>query len=106
MLRQSGLMFEWDQAKSDKNLAERGFDFAYACRTFGGDIIEWDDTRRDYGERRVIAIGEIDGEVCVNGIYATRPGPPNYLGATSIKEGARCLPQGVHKPRFLRTEGA
>ena len=53
MLRQWGLMFEWDQAKSDKNLAERGFDFEYACRIFGGDTIEWDDARRDYGERRV-----------------------------------------------------
>ncbi len=65
MLRQSGLIFEWDQAKSDKNLAERGFDFEYACRIFGGDTIEWDDTRRDYGERRVIAIGEVDEEVFV-----------------------------------------
>ena len=71
MLRQSGLMFEWDQAKSDKNLAERGFDFEYACRIFSGDIIEWDDTRRDYGERRVIAIGEVDEEVYVI-VYASR----------------------------------
>ena len=65
MRRQSGLMFEWDQAKSDKNFAERGFDFEYACRIFDGDILEWDDTRRDYGERRVIAIGEVEEEVYV-----------------------------------------
>ncbi len=65
MFRQSGLMFEWDQAKSDKNLVERGFDFEYARRIFGGDIIELDDTRRDYGERRVIAIGKVDEEVYV-----------------------------------------
>jgi uncharacterized DUF497 family protein len=58
-------MFEWDQAKSDKNLAERGFDFEYACRIFGSDIIEWDDTRRDYGARRVIAMGEVDEDVYV-----------------------------------------
>lgn len=65
MLRQSGLIFEWDQAKSDKNFAERGFDFEYACRIFCGDTIEWDDTRRDYGERRAIAIGEVDEEIHV-----------------------------------------
>ena len=65
MLRQSGLIFEWNEAKSEKNLAERGFDFEYACRIFGGDTIEWDDTRRNYGERRVIAIGEVDEEVFV-----------------------------------------
>ena len=71
MLRQSGLIFEWNEAKSEKNLAERGFDFEYACRIFSGDIIEWDDTRRDYGERRVIAIGEVDEEVYVI-VYASR----------------------------------
>ncbi len=65
MVRKHGLIFEWDQAKSDKNFAERGFGFEYACRIFGGDIIEWDDTRRDYGERRVIAIGEVDEEIYV-----------------------------------------
>lgn len=65
MLRKFGLTFEWDQTKRDRNFAERGFDFAYACEIFGGDIIEWDDTRRDYGERRVIAIGEINGVIYV-----------------------------------------
>ena len=65
MLRKFGLFFEWDQAKSDRNFAERGFDFEYACEIFGDDIIEWDDTRRDYGERRVVAIGEIDEMIYV-----------------------------------------
>jgi uncharacterized DUF497 family protein len=60
-----GLVFEWDQTKSNKNLAERGFDFAYASRIFDGDVLEWDDTRRDYSERRVVAIGEVDTEVYV-----------------------------------------
>jgi len=65
MLRQFGLIFEWDQGKNDKNLAERGFDFARACGFFGGDIIEWDDTRRDYGKRRVISMGEFEGDIYV-----------------------------------------
>jgi uncharacterized protein len=58
-----GPIFEWDQAKSDKTLAERGFDFEYACRIFGGDVIEWNDLRRAYGERRVVAIGDIEGDI-------------------------------------------
>lgn len=58
-------VFEWDQAKSDKNLEERGFDFAHAARIFEGDVLEWDDTRRDYGERRVVTIGEVEGEIYV-----------------------------------------
>ncbi len=65
MVRKHGLIFEWDQEKSDQNFIERGFDFEYACRIFDGDIIERDDTRRDYGERRVIAIGEVEKEIYV-----------------------------------------
>jgi uncharacterized protein len=65
MFRKHGLIFEWDQEKSEKNFIERGFDFEYACGIFDGDIIERDDTRRDYAERRVIAIGEVDEEIYV-----------------------------------------
>lgn len=54
--------FEWDDAKSERNFRERGIDFEYACRVFEGDVLERDDTRRNYGERRLIAVGEVDGE--------------------------------------------
>jgi hypothetical protein len=30
------LLFEWDEAKSSRNRAERGFDFDSACRIFAG----------------------------------------------------------------------
>jgi uncharacterized protein len=47
----------WDPEKSDANLRERGFDFAFASLIFDGPTLEREDTRRDYGERRIIAIG-------------------------------------------------
>ncbi len=56
-------LFEWDEAKSRWNLEERGFDFEFAARVFQGDLLEYEDRRRDYGERRIIAIGEVEGEV-------------------------------------------
>jgi uncharacterized DUF497 family protein len=56
-------MFEWDIAKSAKNLRERGFDFVYAAKVFERPTLEADDKRAGYGERRVRAIGEVDGEV-------------------------------------------
>ena len=57
-------MFEWDEAKSQDNFEKRGFDFEYAARIFkGGDLLEYEDRRRDYGERRCVAIGEIEGEI-------------------------------------------
>ena len=57
--------FEWDDAKSERNRRERGFDFATAALIFSGPVQTVVDERRDYGEERIIAIGEIDGEVLV-----------------------------------------
>jgi uncharacterized protein len=53
--------YEWDAAKSTRNLTVRGFDFEFATLVFAGPYVEFDDTRRDYGERRVIALGLADG---------------------------------------------
>ena len=55
------MTFDWDPPKSDENFVERGFDFAFAALVFAGPYVEYDDTRRDYGERRVIALGVADG---------------------------------------------
>ena len=57
--------FEWDDAKSERNRRERGFDFATAALIFDGPVQTTFDDRRDYSEERVIAIGEINGEVVV-----------------------------------------
>jgi uncharacterized DUF497 family protein len=53
--------FIWDPRKSEANLAQRGFDFAFATLAFDGPTLERDDQRADYGERRVIAVGLADG---------------------------------------------
>lgn len=49
------MRFEWDEAKSETNLDERGFDFAFASLIFDGLTVEVEDRRRDYGEPRVVA---------------------------------------------------
>jgi hypothetical protein len=49
--------FSWDARKSDRNLRDRGFDFEFAAQIFDGPTLEREDTRRNYGERRVIALG-------------------------------------------------
>jgi uncharacterized DUF497 family protein len=55
--------FEWDEAKSDGTLQLRGFDFAYASLIFDGPVLEADDPRRAYGERRIAAIGRVGPDV-------------------------------------------
>ena len=54
------MRFDWDPRKSDRNLADRGFDFAFATLIFDGPTLERVDTREDYGEARLIAIGLAD----------------------------------------------
>ena len=55
------MRFEWDRTKSERNFEERGFDFEFATLIFEGPTLEVVDRRRDYGERRMIAIGLADG---------------------------------------------
>jgi uncharacterized DUF497 family protein len=65
--------FEWDPAKSTRNLTVRGFDFEFATVIFAGTSVEVEDTRRDYGERRVIALGLADG-IPLTVVYTDRVG--------------------------------
>jgi hypothetical protein len=57
------MLFEWDEAKSRRTLSERGFGFDYAARIFLGPILEKQDARRDYGEVRMRAIGQVGDDV-------------------------------------------
>ena len=52
------MRFNWDARKSNRNLRERGFDFEFATQIFDSSTLERVDSRRDYGERRVIALGK------------------------------------------------
>ena len=61
----------FDPAKRAKTLAERGLDFEDAIAIFAGVTVEIDDTRRNYGERRVICYGLLAGRLVVVG-YAPR----------------------------------
>jgi hypothetical protein len=46
---------------------ERGLDFADAMTVFEGTTIEVEDTRRDYGERRIVSYGLLAGRMVVVG---------------------------------------
>ena len=55
------MRYTWDPEKSERNLAERGFDFAFAALAFARPTLERIDTRQDYGEVRRIALGVAEG---------------------------------------------
>jgi uncharacterized DUF497 family protein len=60
----------WDPAKRAKTLAERGLDFADAAIVFAGVTVEVEDTRKDYGEIRIICYGRLQGRMVVVGYVA------------------------------------
>ena len=69
------MRFSWDARKSNRNLRERGFDFEFATQVFESTTLEREDSRRDYGERRVVALGLAKGVVLTVG-YTDRADNP------------------------------
>jgi uncharacterized DUF497 family protein len=57
----------FDPAKRAKTLAERGLDFEDAAIVFQGTTVEVEDTRRNYGEKRIICYGLLSGRLVVIG---------------------------------------
>jgi uncharacterized DUF497 family protein len=57
----------YDPAKRQKTLDERGLDFEDAPLVFDGLTLEIEDTRRDYGETRMICFGYLEGRLVVIG---------------------------------------
>jgi uncharacterized DUF497 family protein len=53
---------EWDEAKRATNLWNHGVASEDAALIFAGPVIEADDTRVDYGEPRLRAVGQMEGE--------------------------------------------
>jgi uncharacterized protein len=73
---------EYDEAKSRRNLTERGMSLDFAARVFLNETgnIETEDVRRDYGERRIRVTGEIDGRLFVV-VYTVRNGRRRIISA-------------------------
>ena len=63
--------FEWDDRKSARNARERGLPFDAAMALFDRPTLERDDGRQDYGERRIVSIGMVEGRpgsrLCLHG---------------------------------------
>ncbi|MDP4021710.1 BrnT family toxin [Methylobacterium sp. NEAU 140] len=72
--------FQWDPDKDAANRAKHLVGFRQAVEIFRGFRLEREDTRRDYGERRFIALGEYDG-VILRVVYMHRDGDIRIISA-------------------------
>ena len=83
----------FDPAKRARTLAERGLDFVDAALVFRGVTVEFEDTRHDYGERRLICFGRLAGRIVVVG-YTLRDGDRHVFSMRKAneREQARIAP--------------
>jgi uncharacterized DUF497 family protein len=59
------MKIEWDSAKRNQTLRERGLDFADVARVDWENAIFIPDTRRDYGEARQTMMGLLDARLLI-----------------------------------------
>ena len=81
----AGVTYSFDPAKAASNKALHGVDFADARDFDWETALVVEDVRRDYGEKRYVALGMI-GERARHGVQSTR-----WRGATDL------LAQGEQK---------
>jgi uncharacterized protein len=75
----------FDPAKRAKTLADRGLDFADAAKIFAGMTLEVEETRKDYGETRIICFGYLEGRMVVVG-YTPRAGGRHVFSMRKANE--------------------
>ena len=83
----------YDAAKRLRTLRDRGLDFLDAVLVFEGPTIEFDDTRLDYGERRVICYGWLASRLVVV-VYTPRGAVRHIVSMrkANAREKARFAP--------------
>jgi hypothetical protein len=59
------LRITYDPAKRAATLSERGLDFESAALVFAGDTLDAEDSRADYGERRIVTVGHLRGRMVI-----------------------------------------
>jgi uncharacterized DUF497 family protein len=83
----------FDPAKRDETLVKRGLDFEDAEIVFAGVTLDVEDTRKDYGESRMICFGFLDDRMVVVG-YVVRGSDRHIfsMGKANDREKARIAP--------------
>ena len=79
------MLITFDSTKRDKTLEERGLDFADAGFVFAGVTVEIEDTRKKYGETRIICYGLLKGRMVVVG-YTPRGADRHVFGMRKANE--------------------
>lgn len=91
------MRIECDPEKRDFTLTLRGLDMLRAGEVFSGPTLTVEDDRHDYGERRYISIGYLDGRMVVL-VWTEREQVRRIISLRKANERER----KVYGPRFGR----
>ena len=80
--------FEWDSMKNQRNIEKHGIDFADAVRIFENPTLETMDNRRDYGEKRVVAMEMVEG-IILYVVYTARGSLRRIISARRANHSER-----------------
>jgi uncharacterized DUF497 family protein len=83
--------FEWDDTKNSRNIIKHGVSFEIAQEIFGGNVVTLIDSRMDYGEKRMIAIGRLQEGVLLTIAYTERNNAVRIISARKSNKKERAL---------------
>jgi uncharacterized DUF497 family protein len=99
------MSFSWDEQKREENWNLHKVDFAEAIGIFDDlAVIEAIDSRRDYGEERILALGKTAG-VFYLVVYTWRDETRHIITAWKVGEHGRRRYQAIFARRNRRDEG-
>ena len=72
--------FSWDPRKNRINIVKHHISFSKAAKIFDGPRLEKEDTRKDYGEKRMLALGRSEGRI-LRVVYTRRDSSIQIISA-------------------------
>lgn len=82
--------YEWDAENADAHFKKHGVSFERGSHIFDNSVLQREDARIDYGEPRIIALGEVDGDVLVV-VYTQRGDNRRIISARKASPDEREL---------------
>jgi uncharacterized DUF497 family protein len=77
------MQYDWDPAKHEKNMRERKIGFHHAADALADVVMEFEDMRKPYGEKRMVAVCRLDGRLMIV-VYTKRA--PNLIHIISARK--------------------
>ncbi len=98
MVYTTNMRFEWDENKNNKNISVHGIDFRDAHLIFENPVLIKKDNRKDYGEERLIGLGELF-KVTIIIIFTKRASAIRVISIRRANENERKIYQEKFKKK-------